>query len=290
MISEKIIIPPKVASIHDVSGFGRCAQTVIIPTLSALGIQCVPLPTAFLSTHTGGFDRFTFLDLTDEMKKTIEHWNELSICFDGVYSGFLGSAEQIHIVADFAAKCKSNNPDCLFLADPVMGDDGVKYKTYTEEMCILTRELVKRADVITPNFTEACILTDEEYCEYPDEIKQRNVLEKLSKLTDAQIVVTGLIDKTENVKTINSIMLDDKRVFDKVSFKHVDVNYPGTGDVFSSIVLSMLLEKKNLFDAVRIAGEFTSFAAAYTKECKTPPREGLCFEGLLHELYEMSKE
>ncbi len=290
MITEKIVIPPKVASIHDVSGFGRCAQTVIIPTLSALGIQCIPLPTAFLSTHTGGFENFTFLDLTDEMKKTVRHWNDLDICFDGVYSGFLGSEEQIGIVSDFAEECKKRNSKCLFLADPVMGDDGLKYKTYTDEMCMLMRELIKNADVITPNFTEACILTDEEYCEFPDEAKQKTVIEKLSRLTDAMIVITGLIEKHDNSKKITSILLDEKHDFKKVSCNYIDMNYPGTGDIFSSIVLSMLLENKCLFDSVRVAGEFTSLAAEYTKECKTPTREGLCFEGLLYKLHDMCRD
>lgn len=288
LTKDKIVIPPKVASIHDISGYGRCANTVIIPTLSALGVQCVPLPTAFLSTHTGGFDGFTFLDLTDEMKKVISHWNELSICFDGVYSGFLASAEQIHIVLDYALECKRNNPDCIFLADPVMGDDGEKYKTYTDEMCILTKELIKHADVITPNFTEACILTDEEYCEYPDEDKQLTVITKLKQITDARVVITGLIDKTNG--KVSSIMFDENGTFKRITCDYVDVNYPGTGDLFSSVVLSLLLENRTLTDAVTIAGEFISLAASYTKSCGTPTREGLCFEGILHKLYSMSRK
>lgn len=287
LTKEKIHVPFKVASIHDVSGFGRCANTVIIPTLSALGVQCIPLPTAFLSTHTGGFDGFTFLDMTEEMKKTIKHWNDISICFDGVYSGFLASSEQIHIVLEFALDCKRKNPHCLFLADPVMGDDGVKYKTYTDEMCMLTRELIKYADVITPNFTEACILTDEDYCEFPDEEKQKRVISKLALLTDAQVVVTGLVDKSDN--TVSSILLDENGSFKRISCEYVDVNYPGTGDLFSSIVLSLLLENKTLSDAVKTAGEFVTLAASFTKECGTPVREGLCFEGILHKLYDMSR-
>ena len=287
LTKDKIQVPFKVASVHDVSGFGRCANTVIIPTLSALGVQCIPLPTAFLSTHTGGFEGFTFLDMTEEMKKTIKHWNDISICFDGVYSGFLASSEQIHIVLDFALDCKRKNPHCLFLADPVMGDDGVKYKTYTDEMCTLTRELIKYADVITPNFTEACILTDEDYCEYPDEEKQKRVISKLERLTDAQVVVTGLVDKSDN--TVSSILLDENGSFKRISCEYVDVNYPGTGDLFSSIVISLLLEKKTLSDAVKTAGEFVTLAASFTKACGTPVREGLCFEGILHKLYDMSR-
>ena len=176
------------------------------------------------------------------------------------------------------------NSNCIFLADPVMGDDGKKYKTYTDEMCMLTRELVKHADVITPNFTEACILTDEEYCDYPDENKQNRILEKLTKITSGLVVVTGLIEKTNDKKTINSIMLDEKGSFFRVSSPYIDVNYPGTGDVFSSVVLSYLLDKRPLYESVKIASEFVSQCATYTKECNTACREGLCFEPLLKKL------
>lgn len=160
---QKNKLPRKVAAIHDVSCIGRCAATVILPVLSVCGNQVCPLPTALLSTHTGGYTGFTFLDLTSEMPKIAAHWETLDTVFDAVYSGFLGSADQIEIVRTFAKKAKERNPACLFLADPVMGDDGTTYATYTPEMCRRTRQLIADADIITPNLTEACILLDMPY-------------------------------------------------------------------------------------------------------------------------------
>ena len=123
---------PCVAAIHDMSGFGRCSLTVAIPILSAMGVQCCPLPTAFLSTHTGGFEGFTFLDMTDEMPKAARHWKSLGLHFSAVYSGFLGSARQITIVADIIRDFRG---DGVVVVDPVMGDGGAVYRTYTPEMC-----------------------------------------------------------------------------------------------------------------------------------------------------------
>ena len=136
------------------SGYGRCSLTVAIPILSAMGIQCCPLPTAFLSTHTGGFTDFTFLDMTDEMPKIARHWKSLGLRFDAVY-GFLGSARQITIVEDFIRDFRG---DGVVVVDPVMGDGGEVYRTYTPEMCAGMAQLARQADVITPNLTEAALL------------------------------------------------------------------------------------------------------------------------------------
>ena len=128
------MITPRVAAIHDLSGFGRCSLTVAIPILSAMGVQCCPLPTAFLSTHTGGFTGFTFLDMTEEMPKVAAHWKSLGLRFQAIYSGFLGSEAQIGIVEDFIRTFRT--PETLVVVDPVMGDDGRAYQTYTPEMVL----------------------------------------------------------------------------------------------------------------------------------------------------------
>ncbi len=270
--------PKKVAAVHDVSCFGRCAQTVIIPVMSALGMQVIPLPTALLSSHTGGFDGFTFLDLTEEMTKIQGHWKDLDLCFDSVYTGFLGSKEQIDGVFHFARECKKNNPSCLFLADPVMGDDGEKYKTYTQEMCLLTRRLIADADVITPNVTEACILTDTPYRTHFDDGEMKILFDKLSSLTKADIVITGF---REGDKICSAYRHFGSDYFGKVYSHYIDKNYPGTGDIFSSVLLSLLLKGKKLQDAVSTAGSFVSAASDFTSRFPTPVREGLSFEPLL---------
>ncbi len=283
-------IPPKKAvTVHDVSCFGRCAQTVIIPIMSALGVQVVPLPTALLSTHTGGFEGFTFLDLTDKMNAVENHWDSLGLTFDSVYTGFLGCEDQIENVAAFAKKCKANNPSCLFMADPVMGDDGEKYKTYTNSMCLLTRNLLLDADIITPNLTEACILTDTPYKRSFDERELITLLDKISLLTNADIVITGIHDKdSKNISTIYRKHGD--KAFGKTSSPYIDANYPGTGDVFSSVVLSLLLGGCSFEAAIKAAGDFISLAADYTYACKTPIRDGLAIEAVLGELFKIKTQ
>lgn len=281
-------VPKKVMTVHDVSCFGRCAHTVIIPVMSALGVQTVPLPTALLSTHTGGFDGFTFLDLTDQMAKIHAHWEDLGIAFDGVYTGFLGSEQQIGAVKTIAEKTKADNPSALFLADPVMGDDGEKYKTYTSSMCLLTRELLKDADIITPNLTEACILTDTPYKAHFDDGELASLLDRLSALTHGSIVITGICGVGKNSGLIYTVFRDSSVSFGKVAAKYIDANYPGTGDVFSSVLMSRLLYGNPLKESIELAGNLVSAISEYTFDCGTPIREGLLTEAFLPVLAEYS--
>ena len=153
---------PRIAAIHDLSCFGRCSLTIALPVLSAMGCQCCPLPTALLSAHTG-ISGFTFLDTTDEMRRISAHWSQLSLHFQAIYTGFLGSAPQINLVEDFLRRFHA--PDTLLVMDPVMGDHGTPYKTCTPALRQGLRELVAQADVITPNLTEAAILLDIPYHE-----------------------------------------------------------------------------------------------------------------------------
>ena len=170
---------PRVAAIHDMSGFGRCSLTVAIPILSAMGVQCCSLPSAFLSTHTGGFEGFTFLDMTDEMPKVADHWASLGLTFQAIYSGFLGSARQIGIVEDFIRRFR--RPDTVVVIDPVMGDYGRVYQTYTAAMCDGMARLAELADVITPNLTEAALLLGQPYDALPaGEAWLRQITERLS--------------------------------------------------------------------------------------------------------------
>ena len=281
-------IPKKVMTVHDVSCFGRCAQTVIIPVMSALGVQTVPLPTALLSTHTGGFEGFTFLDLTNQMTKIHSHWENLGISFDGIYTGFLGSEQQIGTVKSIAEKAKSDNPHTLFLADPVMGDDGEKYKTYTSNMCLLTRGLLKDADIITPNLTEACILTDTPYKAHFDDGELTTLLDRLSALTAGSIVITGIRGIGKNSGLIYTVFRDRSSSFGKASAKYIDANYPGTGDIFSSVLMSRLLYGKSLKESIELAGNIVSSMSKYTFSCGTPIREGLLTEAYLPVLAEYS--
>jgi len=151
----------RVAAIHDLSGFGRSSLAVVIPILSTMGVQVCSVPTAVLSTHTGGFEGYSFVDLTDTLEEFFNHWHKLKIEFDCIYSGFLGSSRQIDIISKFIANFSANDP--LVVIDPVMGDNGKLYSTMDREMVEKMRSLLQKADIITPNFTEAAYLLDEEY-------------------------------------------------------------------------------------------------------------------------------
>ncbi len=270
--------PPRVASIHDVSCIGRCATTVCLPILAASGTEACPLPTALLSTHTGGFTDFTFFDLTDEMQKIMRHWQSLGTTFDAVYSGFLGSEHQIEQVISFVSTCKAKNPSLRFFADPVMGDDGKRYATYTEKMCQKTRDLVSHADVITPNLTEACILLDTPYREDFTQEEIAAMARQLHAMGAKCVVITGV--HKENA--VGAFYYDGNADVCGAYYTHRDpINYPGTGDAFASILLAKLLASSTLSDAVRCACDFVSAASSYTTSLGTPVREGLVFEPLL---------
>ena len=163
--------PARVAAIHDMSGFGRCSLTVVLPVLGAMGAHCCPLPTAFLSAQTAfpKSDRAVFLDMTDQLERTGSHWQELDARFDAIYSGFLGSETQIGLIGEFIGKFRTENT--LVVVDPVMGDWGKPYRTYTPDLCRRMGELAEHADLVTPNLTEAAILLGEEYDPAPHEDK-----------------------------------------------------------------------------------------------------------------------
>ena len=172
---------PRIAAIQDISGFGRCSTTVVLPVLAAMGGECCPLLTACLSAHTAfpASEKATFLDLTGQMAGTAAHWAELGVTFDAIYSGFLGSAGQIGLIEDFYRQFRREGT--LVLVDPVMGDHGKPYRTYTPELCGRMRDLAAQADVITPNLTEAALLLEEDYADLPrDEEGLRAWLERLS--------------------------------------------------------------------------------------------------------------
>ena len=170
----------KIAAIHDMSGFGRCALTVVIPVLSAMGMQCVPVPTAVLSTHTGGFEDFVWRDMSDYLSPCCKHYKNLGIEFDAIYSGFLASVGQVDSCLQFFDSFKTAKR----IVDPVMGDNGERYKTYTDQLIARMQELVRKADIITPNLTEAAMLLGEDYPESLDEDTARRWLERLSAHDD----------------------------------------------------------------------------------------------------------
>lgn len=269
---------PRAAAIHDLSGFGRCSLTVAIPILSAMGVQCCPLPTAFLSTHTGGFQGFTFLDMTEELPRIARHWKSLDLRFQAIYSGFLGSERQIDIVADFIRTFR--NRDAIVVVDPVMGDDGRAYQTYTPAMCAGMCRLAELADVITPNLTEAAFLLDRDYSALDrNEAGLRRLTEELSLGGTRSVALTGA--SLEAGKT--GAVCFDARTGRTQAVQTDFIVHPlhGTGDVFASVLTGALLRGRSLAEAAEQAVEFIRACAVRTVEQDLPLREGVDFEPLL---------
>ena len=268
----------KVLALHDLSGFGRSSLVPIIAVLSAGGHQCVPLPTAVFSTHTA-IPNWVTTDLTSAMQGTIEQYDALGLRFEAVYAGFLGSADQIDRVREAAQRLKT--PDGITLIDPVMGDNGKVYDTYTPEMCTRMRELCAIADIITPNTTEAAILMDWVPCSRPRTAEEAwEWLRALRAQYGAQVVLTGL--DFEQGKVGSGCLSDTGGTLSL--HRRIDRYYPGTGDLFASVMLGALLNGHSLPAACERAGEYVKDCIAYTAEQQTDPMHGVQFEKLLYKL------
>ncbi len=268
----------KVLALHDLSGFGRSSLVPIIAVLSAGGHQCVPLPTAVFSTHTAIPDWVT-TDLTGAMQGTIDQYDRLGLRFESVYAGFLGSADQIDRVREAAERLKT--PDGITLIDPVMGDNGKVYDTYTPEMCTRMRELCEIADIITPNTTEAAILLDWDPAAKPrDPAEAWQWLRALRSRYGAQVVLTGLDFARGRVGT--GCLSGEGGTISM--HRRISRYYPGTGDLFASVMLAALLNGDKLADACEFAGEFVKDCIAYTAAQQTDPMHGVQFEKLLPRL------
>ncbi|MDO4975690.1 MAG: pyridoxamine kinase [Eubacteriales bacterium] len=271
----------KIALINDVTGFGRCSIAVMAPIVSAMKIQAVTIPTAILSTHTQ-FPLYFFDDYTPKMKDYIQTYKDLDMKFDGISTGFLGSLEQVEIVIDFFKSFKKK--DTFVLVDPVMGDYGKLYKTYTPEMCEKMKELVQYADVLTPNLTELCTLIG---CEYPEErvtIQQLDdMCKQLSEHGPAHIVVTGIpFNKTQ----IMNFIYNKGEDFQLVMVDRIGGDRSGTGDVISSIIAGMVMNGHTVYESVKKAATFVSKCIKYCEAEEVPNHWGLCFEMFLKDLME----
>ncbi len=265
----------RVAAIHDISGFGKCSLTVALPIISAAGIETCVIPTAVLSTHTGGFPGYTYRDLTEDIQPIAAHWQSLDLNFDAIYTGFLGSIEQIALISEVFQALKSE--DSVILVDPAMADNGELYKTFSDDFPLEMKKLCQQADIIIPNITEAVMMLDEPYFEGP---YTRNyietLLERLADSCASQVVLTGIhFDE----KQLGAASYDGKTgCIDYVFSNRIEGYYPGTGDVFGSAFLGALMNDKTLSEATRIAVDFTVGSIQRTKEAGTDVRFGVNFE------------
>lgn len=274
-------IVPRIAAVHDMSCFGRCSLSVIMPVLSCMGLQVCPLPTAIFSTHLGGFTNIAYCDLTQRMEEFFNHWHQEKITFDCIYSGFLASEQQIDIVSRFIDKFSGNLP--LVLVDPVMGDEGKLYSVYNATMQEQMRKLVCKADIITPNFTEAGFLLGEQYqaaVEHKDFLKEWLI--RLAGFGPSMVVITG-IPVAEDM-LLNMGYEKSSGCFFEVASDYVPAKYPGTGDIFASVLIGALLQGKRLPAAMQQAVDFVALCVQTTFAARTSPREGVLLELALFSL------
>lgn len=271
----------RVAAIHDISGFGKCSLTVARPVLSGMGIETSVIPTAVLSTHTGGFTGFTYRDLTEDMLPIAQHWKSLGLHFDALYTGYVGSFEQIAILEEIFGLLADQ--DTLIYVDPVMGDGGKLYQNFTPAFPGEMKRLVKRADVIVPNMTEASLMLDVPYREGPyTEEYIAGMLRDLSALGAENVVLTGVYLDEQRLGAACYQKANDR--MDILLSERIPQNYHGTGDVFASAHLGAMMRGFGLKDATRIAVDFTVGCIRRSLARGTDPRYGVDFENGFEEL------
>lgn len=280
---------PRLAMINDIAGFGRCSTTVSLPVISVMKVQVCPVPTSVLSNHLG-FPLCHYDDYTSHMRDYIKVWKELGLTFDGLYCGFLGNEEQINIVREFVEMFRPP----LFLLDPVMGDHGRAYSSITETHVQKMKDLLPLADIITPNITEACLLTgtswkDGEWtmqelsglCERLADICQQESVTSGEASTGttangASIVITGI---RQGDSLVN--FLWDDGVYTTVSTPIAGASRPGTGDIFASILAADAVRGETLLSSVQKAANFVGLCIAGSEKAGTPVQEGVVFEKYL---------
>lgn len=267
----------KIAVINDFCGFGRCSIAVSLPIISAMGIQCCPLPTAIFSNHTG-YESFYRTDYTEHMSAYMNEWNKLDLHFDGILTGYLASPDQIDIVSRFIKRFKKENT--ITVIDPVMGDDGRLYPAYSPLLAERMKALVEYADILTPNLTEACILTDTEYRKDMNEEELFLLCNKLSDVGPKIVVISGL----EIEGDLANFVYESGKGAHMIREHKVGTCRAGTGDVFSSIIAADAVNGNSINNAVLHASSFVAKALKRTVELDIPEADGICFEEFLKEI------
>ena len=267
----------KIAVVNDYSGFGRCSLVVELPIISKLKIQCCPVPTSIFSNHTG-FESFYYTDFTEHMDAYVKEWKKLGLEFEGICTGVLGSAEQIKIVEHFIRDFRTEKTQVV--VDPVMGDYGRLYPTYTEEICNNMKELVKYADIITPNLTEACILIGIAYNEKYSNKELDQIAQKLSEMGPRKIVITGI----PRGHFICNYCYETGRESYMIKTAKVGTQRSGTGDIFTSIVVADAVNGVDFHESIRKASHFVKKCIQKAIDMDIPLTDGVPFEELLDKL------
>ena len=278
----------RVLAIHDLCSFGRCSLTMAMPVISAMGIQVCPFPTAWCSNNLTYGD-FAFKDFTADMQGFMKRWEQLGLHYDAIYSGFLADAAQVAVVEEAVKRFAGK--DTLVVVDPAMGDDGKLYPVFDASMPLTMKSLVSRASLITPNYTEACLLLGRELqdpAEMPavESKALRNLCEDLADLGAGQIVITSVPAGPEYIKVASFDRAS--AAFSELSVKRLPLTTCGTGDLFTSVVTGAVLNGRTLEAAVALAAQFASFVIDYTCRSGRDSREGVVLEPCLKKLIELS--
>jgi len=266
---------PRVLAIHDISGVGRCSLTVALPVLSAAGIECSVLPTAVLSTHTGEFEGYTFRDLAEDIVPVAQHWKSLDLRFDAIYTGYLGSFEQVELIKQVITLLADE--DTLVVVDPVMADEGQLYPGFSKDYPAQMLTLCALADLIVPNLTEAALLLGREYCPNPDADAAKDILKSLCTAAGAKsAVLTGVSLAPD---TLGAVARDTELgITSYTGATYMNGMYHGSGDLFCSALLAGLMNKRSLEESTKIAVDFTAESIQRTYNAGTETRYGLLFE------------
>lgn len=267
---------PRVAAVHDLCGYGKCSLAVVIPVLSAAGVDVCPVPTALFSSHTG-YEHYTFRDTSADLDDYLATWRAIDVELDAIYSGFLGSASQIQTILDLSAQY----PTARLFIDPVMGDHGQRYKTYTDEMCSQMGRLAEHADLLTPNLTEASILTGIPYeGQSPSEDTIARLLDALIALGAQSIVLKGIVRRDSVTNLIAGPGLETMAITGPLH----PLGLHGTGDLFSSVLIAAIMAGHDLERATSFATDIVYRAMAVSALQPDHRRRGVSFEPLIGEV------
>lgn len=279
----------RVALINDMSGFGKCSLTAAIPVISVMGMQACPFPTAILSAQTG-FEDYACYDFTEQMNQYTDKWKQMDVSFDGIYSGYLAGTSQIEKVLYFLEQFRKE--DTFYLADPVVGDCGEFYSMFNAEFLQKMKELTAKADVLTPNLTEACMLAGENYeeivcCRHKQDYVERikEICEKLLAKSKRQqtIIVTSIIREKEEREYVGNLAVSSKECF-YMETPYTGLGFSGTGDLFASVICGSLVKGETIRQAVEKASYFLQDAIEEATKEKMPTAHGVNFEKYLYRL------
>ncbi len=267
----------RIVAIHDLCGIGNCSLNVVLPVLVHAGYNVCAFPNSILSAHTG-LEHFEVLNTSDFLKNSVKTWSKLNVNADVIYSGFLSESSNVESILSL----REQNPAAINIVDPVMGDNGKKYKTYSDKLCNSMKDLIQNSDLITPNMTEACILCDIDYIQNPSDSQIENILKTLHNMGSKNIVLKGAkFIKIQDKTYIVNYVMDDKKNITEVKNLYYPYDIHGCGDLYCSLIIASYLKDENIIKACKTASKYIVDAIEYTVAHPDLKKLGISYEPLL---------